>query len=550
MPKKEIRILAVVNASKHNGKASIGSVIGMLIARHPDAKDKLKDLSKDIKNAVDEINKLSSEELEFELKEVPKEYKEEKKVDRNELKDLPNAVMGKVVTRLAPEPSKYNHIGHALSFLLNYMYAKKYKGRCILRFEDANPEKVTQEYVDAMKEDVLGYLNIVPDEVVFVSDNMELFYNYAEELIKKKKAYVCFCEQEKMQDLRHKGIECECSEKDENENLTEWRHMLNGKYKEGDCSLRLKGDMASLNHVMRDPVIFRIITAEHYMKGYQYKVWPMYDFYNSVEDSKLGVTHILRSNEFMMRGELQNYIKDLLNLSKQTVVEYGRFNVTGAITKGREIREKIESGEYTGWDDPRLVTLRALKRRGIVKETYYELVKQVGLSPTQTNIDFEIIAAINRKLIDKTSSRYFFLEKLHKIKIKNAINKIVKIPLHPEDKDRGYRTLETTDEFYIDEELEKDKPYRLMHLFNFKDEKFISEEVDKHMDAKMIHWLPVSKNLVQVEILMPDATVKKGLAEPDAENIEIGEVVQFERFGFCRLDKKEKNKLCFWFTHK
>ena len=131
-----------------------------------------------------------------------------------------------------------------------------------------------------------------------------------------------------------------------------------------------------------------------------------------------------------------------------------------------------------------------------------------------------------------------------------AIAKTVKILLHPEDKDRGYRTLETTDEFYVNEELEKDKPYRLMHLFNFKDDKFISEEVDKHMDAKMIHWLPVNKNLVEVEILMPDATVKKGLAEPDAINIGVDEVIQFERFGFCRLDKKEKNKLVFWFTHK
>jgi glutamyl-tRNA synthetase len=504
-----------------------------------------------VNDIIKEVNKIPVDKQRAELeKNAPELLIEKPKEKKEDLRDLPDAVEGKFVTRMAPEPSKYNHIGHALSFLLNYMYSKKYKGKCVLRFEDTNPEKVTQEYVDAMNQDVIEYLDIKPDKIVYISDDMEMLYKYAEELIEKEKAYVCFCEQEKMQDLRHKGKECECREKDNKQNTKEWKDMLKGKYKEGECALRIKGDMESQNHVMRDSVIFRIVSKLHYRKKNKYKVWPMYDFYNPIEDASLGVTHILRSNEFMLRGELQNYIKDLLNLKKQTIIEYGRFNVIGAVTQGREIRALIESGQYMGWDDPRLVTLRALKRRGILKETYYELAKEVGLSPSPTNIDFKMIATINRRFLDKQSNRYFFIQNPRKIKIKNAPELNAEIDLHPDFKDRGKRELKTKDEFYIEDEIEKGKAYRFMHLFNFKDSSFVSEELDEKLRAKMIHWLPVSDELIKTEVLMPDATTIKGVAEPGIKNLKVGEIIQFERFGFCRLDQIEGKVYKFWFTHK
>ena len=564
--KDSIRKLALQNAIKFNGKANPGAVIGHMLATQPELKPKIKELAKDVNEIIREINKLPLEKQRQELEATAPELLKEKPAEKTGLKELPNAEQGKVITRMAPEPSKYNHIGHALTFILNYMYAKKYDGKCILRFEDANPEKVTKEFVDEMKKDIIEYLGIKPDKTVFVSDNMELYYKYAEELISKEKAYACFCKQESMRDLRHKGMECKCRNKDAETNLKEWKEMLKGKYKEGQCSLRIKGDMGSENHVMRDSVIFRIVTKPHYSKKTKYKIWPMYDFYNSIEDSTLGITHILRSNEFMLRGELQNYIKELLSLKKQTVVEYGRFNVIGAVTQGREIRELIESKKYLGWDDPRLVTLRALKRRGITKETFYELAKEVGISPSPTNIDFQLIAKINRRLLDKEANRYFFIQKLEKIKIKDAPEKEVLIELHPDFKGRGQRKLKTNDEFYIEDKLEKNKVYRLMHLFNFKNNKFISEDMDESLNAKMIHWLPAGKELVKTEIVMPDTKIIKGLAEPGIKDVKANDVVQFERFGFCRLDRIEtfeererfrkskafskENKYIFWFTHK
>ncbi len=552
---------ALQNAVKFNGKANPGAIIGKLLKDDDDLKSKIKELSKDIQKTVKDVNKLSLDEQKEKLKEIAPEMLEKKKAEKRELPELKNAVMGKVVTRIPPEPSKYNHIGHALSFLLNYLYAKKYNGKSILRFEDTNPIASKQEYVDAMKKDVLEYLNIKPDKTVFVSDDMPKFYELAKDLIKRGEAYVCFCEREKMRDLRHKGLPCECRKNSSKKNLKEWKNMLSKKYKEGECVLRLKIDLESDNHVMRDPVIFRLCYTEHYRQKEKYCVWPMYDFENSVEEEFCGITHILRSSEFgEMRVDLQNYIKDLFKFKNQEVIQYGRFNVVGAITQGREIRQLIEDKKVIGWDDPRLVTLRALKRRGIVPEMFYELALKVGLSKTPTNIDWTVISSINRKIVDASVNRYFFIENPKEIKIKNSPEREIKIKLHPEHEERGTRNLKINENFYISKndlkELKDKKIYRLMHAFNFKKQKdgfvFDSEELEKYkkQGEKIMHWLPKDEKLVDVEVLMPDAKIVKGVAEPSVKNIKINEVIQFERFGFCKLDSIEKDKLVFWFTHE
>ncbi|MEM2131460.1 MAG: glutamate--tRNA ligase [Candidatus Woesearchaeota archaeon] len=595
----KIRYFSLENALKFKGKANQGAVIGKILSEQPELKKDLQNLSKEISKIVNEVNSLNLENIEKEFKKYEKENKNfksesiktESKEDKNlnnkesnnkesnnkekkqktqkTLPELPNAEYGKVITRIPPEPSKYNHIGHALSFLINYMYAKKYNGKCFIRFEDTNPEKATQEFVDAMIEDVVYYLDIKPDKIMFVSDDMPLFYELAEKLININKAYVCFCDREKMQELREKGISCECSENKKEKNLDEWKKMLSGNYDEGQAVLRLKGNMQSLNHVMRDPVLFRINKKEHYRQKNKYNVWPMYDFENSVEDSITGITHILRSNEFGdMRIELQNYIKDLLGLKKQTIIQYGRFNIKGATTKGREIREKINSGDVSGWDDPSLVTLKAMKRRGYVKETFQELVYEVGLSSnTSKNIDWTLIESINRAILDKKVNRYFFVEEPIKIKIKNSPNQELKLKKHPELIEKGFRDFKTKDEFYISkQDFEKFKNgalIRLMDCLNFKvidKEKndFVFDSLDYETFKKngklIIHWLPADeenlKNLIDVEVLMPNHELKKGLAEQEIKNLEKDEIVQFQRFGFCKLDeiKNEINKYIFWFT--
>ena len=550
--KQAIRAYALKNALQF-GKASEGAVISKVLGLHPEEKANIAKLRSLITAEIQTISTLAAEQQKSELEKLAPELLEKKKEEKRVLPELPNAVQGKVVTRIPPEPSKYAHVGHALSFLINALYAEKYQGKCILKFEDTNPEKCTKEYVDAMLEDVTGYLGIRPDKVVLVSDELPRMYQEAEKLIKDGKAYVCLCERQSMQDLRHRGKQCAHRRHGIKRNLQLWEEMLAGKHAVGSAVLRLAGEMAAENQVMRDPVLFRISDAEHF-KHAQFRVWPLYDFENAVSDCILGVTHILRSNEFgTMRTELQSLLKQLLGFQDQSVTQYGRFNITGALTKGREIREAIERGEFIGWDDPRLVTLKALKRRGILPETFRELVQEVGMTQNETNIDFSVLAAINRRLLDKRANRYFFIAQPEKVHITAAPGRRVELRLHPEDERRGHRVLIAKQDFLLEKKdvaFEKGKLYRLMDCLNFTKEHdhlaFHSEDYELYRKdgERIMHWLPADA-AVDITVVMPDAVIK-GKGEPLLAKVKPGDIVQFERFGFVRCDSPGE----FWFSHR
>ncbi|NIO44874.1 MAG: glutamate--tRNA ligase [Candidatus Aenigmarchaeota archaeon] len=536
---------ALLNAIEYNGKANEQSVLGRVLAEKPKLKKDVKNLRKKIAKTVKEVNSWSLEKQKKELKKFGK-IEKPKKEEREGLPPLPDAKEGKVVTRLPPEPSKYNHIGHALSFLINYMYAKMYKGKCILRFEDTNPERVRKEYVDAMKEEVLEYLDVKPNKTVFSSNDLPKMYEYADKIIKNGKAYVCTCSRDEMRKLRHQGKACKCRKIGKKTNLKMWKEMLDKKYKEEEAVLRLKIDMKSLNQVMRDPVIFRITFTEHFLQKKKYHVWPLYDFQNVIEDELCGITHILRSGEFgKMRIELQNYIKDLLKFKKQTIVQYGRFGVAGTITQGREIRKLIERGEIRGWDDPRLVTLKALRKRGIVKETYYNIAKKLGLNPTNARIQWHMIASENRKIIDPISPRFFFVGEPIEIKLDKVSKKIVKAPRFPGKK--KYRKIPVTKKVFVDKldfVQHKNKEVRLMHFCNILLSKKAKVTSIRLKDIPKIHW--VSSKNIKIKIIMPDGKEVEGLAEPEIKKVKTDQTIQFERIGFARCDKEG----LFYFAHK
>lgn len=542
---KEIEAYALHNAIEYGGKVEAGRVLPKLF-QHGLRKEEIKDVMPVIVEIVKKVNNLKKDE---QLKAF-ESVKNVMKVHEEKEKDLPEIDVGgikKVVTRMAPEPSKYAHLGHALTFLLNYMYAKKYNGECLLRLEDTNPEKVSKEYADAIIEDVRDYLGIKITKIRYVSDDMPKLYVYAEKLVKAGQAYVCFCAREKLQDLRHQGIECECRQFPVRTQLEKWKEFIKGNYKVGEAVLRLKGDMQSSNQVMRDPALFRKLEAKHYRHGSKYKVWPLYDFYNPIEDSLMGVTLILRSNEFDPRVELQDRLKDLLGLKKQTIIQYGRFNVKDFTTKGREIRDMFASGELRGWDDPRLITLRALQRRGITREAIYELTKQVGLSKHQVTLEFDMIAAINRKIIDGRANRYFFVEKPVELDLNSLSIKEVKVPFHPDTPEKT-RTIPVTKVFISAQDAKryKGKEVRLLHLCNLKLD--AKPRITSYENKKIpkIQW--VSEG-VPANILMPDGVWIEGIAEKAIAFLKPGDVVQFERVGFARFDRKNKNVYEFWFAH-
>src|SRR3989338_2872873 len=558
-----VRKYTLQNAAQFGGKANKGAVIGKVLAESPSLKAEIKEVSAVVASVISSVNRLSVDKQVEELTKAAPELLEKKKAEKKDLPPLKNASMGHVVTRIPPEPSKYAHIGHALSFLINYMYARKYGGKCYLRFEDTNPELSKKEYADSMLED-LDYLGIKPDKTVFISSEIPMLYMHAERLIKHGSAFVCFCGVEKMRELRHEGFGCSCRQKDAKQSMDEWKEMLSGKYPPGHAVLRLMGNMQSKNHVMRDPVLFRVTFSEHHLQGRKYNAWPLYDFANSVEDGVMGITHIMRSSEFgTMRTELQDNIKTMLKLTKQTVIQYGRFNVKGAVAQGREIRKMMEDGTIKTWDDPRLVTIKALKRRGIQPETFWELAIEVGLSPSETNFDWQLIAAINRKILDPKCNRYFYVENPKEVSIKGAPKRKLELKLHPDVEGSKSRQFHAAEQFYLPDKdmaeiakLKAGSLVRLMDCLNFKRQNgsfaFDSTEYERYRmgGSKMVHWLPAEdKELMEIRVLMPDGTISKGLAESAASEIKTGEIVQFVRFGFCRLEKKEGRVMSFIYCH-
>ncbi|MDD5331641.1 MAG: glutamate--tRNA ligase [Candidatus Nanoarchaeia archaeon] len=531
---------ALQNALKYNGKASEGAVIGKVIGENKKV-DK-QEILKLIPEVLEEVNSMKLEEQRLMLEKIAPELLEKKEKKERDIFEFLN-IKGKIITAFPPGPEKYPHIGHAKSLILNYELAKQHNGKFYLRFEDTNPTLVKKEFYDIMM-DNFKWLGVKWDKLIYASDHMELYYSKAEEVIKKGKAYMCKCSTKTMSEYRTKGKECKCRENSIEENLKLWKEFP--KAKKGSMVLRLKIDLEHKNTTMRDPTIFRIIEEEHARHGKKYRIWPNYDFQNAIMDGHFKITHRLRSKEFELRSELQRHIQKLLGYDLTTTYEFGRLNIKGVPASGRIIREKIEKKELTGWDDPRLITLVALKRRGFLPEAIKEFVLSTGISKAEATMTWDDLIVKNKKLLDFDSNRYMFIsEKGKKIKIKNCPKLKVKVPLHPEDEKRGFNTLETSDEFLVEDKLEKNKVYRFMHLFNFMDNNFISEDYDQNLKARLIHWLPAD-DLIKIEIVMDDSKVVKGFCHKSIEKVKVDDIIQFERFGFCRRDSKNQ----FYFTHK
>lgn len=542
---------ALLNAIKHDGKANINAVLGKILAEIPELKNKIKEIMPEIEKIVKEVNSLSIQKQKEKLDELGLII-EKKKVEKIELPELPYAIKGKVVTAFPPEPSKYPHIGHAKSALINFLYAKKYDGKFILRFEDTNPRMIKKEYYDAFING-LKWLEIEWDQIDYVSDYIEKYYEAAEFLIKKGYAYVCTCKQEDIRKNRRLMKECDCRKNEIEKNLSLFNDMLNGIFNEGEAILRMKISMNHKNAAMRDPSIMRIIDYPHPRIGSKYKVWPMYDFGTALMDGWEGITHRIRSKEFEIRTELQQYIQKILNLKIPYIMEIARFNLEGAPSSGRKIREMIKSGELHGWDDPRLTTLIALKRRGFLPEAIRSFLIATGVSKTEAIIDWSIFESINRSMLDKIANRFFCVINPIKISIINAPKiEFVDAPFHPEFPERGVRKIPVKmDEIYISkDDFEKyfGKEIRLMNLFNIKLEEnaiYISKEIIQEMPK--IHW--VSYPNIKIKIIMPDGSIIDGLAEPELNKLKLDDKIQLVRMGFARIDSL-KPILTLYFTHK
>ena len=304
-------------------------------------------------------------------------------------KDLAEGVYDHVCTRFPPEPNGYLHIGHAKSILLNYGLAQEYGGTFHMRFDDTNPTKEKMEFVDSIKEDIKWLGADWGEHLYFASDYFDQMYECAVKLIKKGKAFVCDLTAEEMREYRgtltEPGKESPYRNRSVEENLKLFEEMREGKYKDGEKVLRAKIDMASPNINMRDPIIYRVAHMTHHNTGDKWCIYPMYDFAHPIEDAIEGITHSICTLEFEDHRPLYDWVVrecEFKNPPRQ--IEFAKLYLTNVVTGKRYIKKLVEDGIVDGWDDPRLVSIAALRRRGFTPESIKMLIDRCGVSKAQS----------------------------------------------------------------------------------------------------------------------------------------------------------------------
>ena len=565
---KIARIYALQNAVQFNGKASVKAVTGKVIAVLRKNGIFPKGIIPIVDSVVEEVNHIPLDKQIAELEKIAPELLQREKKERDfALPELPGAEHGKVVTRFPPEPNGYLHIGHAKAAIIDYEYARLYGGRFILRFDDTNPENAQLEFYDAQKVD-LQWLGIKWDEEYNTSDRIKRHYKLAEQLIGQGDAYICMCTPKAVKQGRLYGKECDCRCTSCGENIDIWRDMISSSSIEG-AILRLKGDMTCANTAMRDPTLFRIIDTPHPLHGDKYRVWPTYDFAGAVEDSLSGVTHPFRTKEYELRDECYFRLLELLKLRKPHLLEFARLSIEGMPVSKRRIKPLIEKGLVSGYDDIRLPTLRGLKKRGILPEAIKQFVISQGISKVESTVTFGLIEAVNKKIVDPTAKRYFFVQNPVKLVVENAPSKEKSISLHPTDKKLGSRMIKTGKTFFVPKEdmkkLKVGDIFRLKDLYNVKikekNNEIFAEYIGEGLisDSAKIQW--TTDRYVKMKVFIPKLLYEneeynpnsletaEGFAEEAVLQLKTGEIVQFERFGFVRIENID-NQITGFFAHK
>jgi len=538
---------ALFNASEHGGQASPKAVLGKILAELPGWKSKIAELSIVVDQIVDEVNRMSWEEQQFQIKKVG--MVEKRTGERRGLPDLPDwDKYTTIATRFAPNPNGALHMGHIRAALLSHEYARRYKGRFILRFEDTNPENAMLEMYEFIKRD-LKWLGLSWDEEYYQSDRIELYYSYAERLIREGKAYVCVCDIEGFRKLRDAGLPCPCRELPASENLSRWSRMLADGYEEGRAVVRIKTDLKHPNPAVRDWPALRIVRKPHPRVGGKYPVWPLYNFSAGIDDHEMAITHVIRGKEHEVNEQRQRIMYEHLGWRYPTAVQYGRLSMPGVELSKTHTMQLIRSGRITGYDDVRLATVAALRRRGFLFTAIKQMILDIGLTPVDASLSWETLFSYNRRFLDPIANRYFYVANPVKLLVYGAPKlKEARLRLHPSKPEIGERVLPLAVEgdslvFYIPSDdasaLKPGDTFRLKDLMNveLKKQGLVLEAEFRGLgvlDLPKLQW--VSAGAVELEVIKPDATLDRGLAEPSVAGLRIGDIVQFERYGFVRVD--------------
>lgn len=375
--------------------------------------------------------------------------------------DLENGINeGKVVTRFPPEPNGYLHIGHAKSICLNFGTAEKYNGECNLRFDDTNPSKEEQEYVDAIKEDVewLGFK--WAGDVKYASDYFDTFYEWAQHLIRNGNAYVCDLSPEEAKEYRgwatEPGKDSPYRDRSVEENLDLLERMKNGEFDEGSRVLRAKIDMSSPNMNLRDPILYRIRKESHHQTGDKWCIYPSYDFAHGQEDAIEGVTYSICTLEFADHRPLYEwFIENLPVPSKPRQYEFGRLNLNYTITSKRKLKQLVDENHVNGWNDPRMPTISGLRRRGYTPQAVRNFCDSLAVSKTDGTVDMAQFEFFVREDLDKNAPRAMCVVRPLKVTITNyeeGKEEWFELPKHPKDESMGTRKVPFTKNILIEQD--------------------------------------------------------------------------------------------------
>ena len=556
MPAESARKYALQNAVLHGGKADPKAVLGRLLAEDPLLRPRAKQLAAEVARVVEAVNALETEAQRAELAVLAPELLERVKAEAGpkELPPLPDAVEGKVVLRLAPYPSGPLHIGNARTFLLNDAYAKRYRGKLLLVFDDtigSEEKPILPEAFDQVKEG-LDWAGVEYHEILYKSDRIPTHYAWAEKLLATGHAYVCECDADTLRRNREAGKTCAHRAQDADETLALWRAMLSGEFGEGEAVVRLKTDMADPNPAFRDRVLFRIAEREHPRVSTRYRVWPLLEFSWAVDDHLLGITHVIRGKDLVMEDLMETRIWDVLGVARRPhFVHMGILRFKDVELSKSRYRREIAEGRLTGIDDPRTWSLQSLRRRGIRPSALRDFLLAFGLSLNDIEVPAETLYAENRKVIDKDANRYFFVPDPVGVEIAGLPpTREVRVPLHPDFPGRGARTIPVDGKVFVakaDFDRLAGTEVRLKDFCNVVLDRratFVSLE---NKEIPKIQWVDHG---VSASLAMPDGSDLKGLAEPAVASLRVDDVVQFERVGFARIDHVSRAEVRAYFAHR
>ncbi|MHA1217162.1 MAG: glutamine--tRNA ligase/YqeY domain fusion protein [Candidatus Heimdallarchaeaceae archaeon] len=611
----------VENALEH-GKAALDPVMGRIFKANPELRKDANSIREILEKKIDYINSLKLEEIQQLAQEKYPELLQKKQEIVQEEADFIREIIaehnrtgrfgGKVHTRFPPEPNGWLHVGHAYSINRNYNFAVEYGGKFNLRFDDTNPLTEEEEFVDSIINDVLWLGVDYEDRLLFASDYFDQLYEYAVQLVKKGLAYVDDSSVEEIREMRgtitEHGKESPYRNRSIEENLDLFERMKNGDFKDGEKVLRAKIDMAHPNMLMRDPIVYRILHASHHNTGDKWCIYPMYDWAHGLEDSIEGITHSICTLEFEVHRPLYDWYIDQLEdedgnpIFHSQQIEFAKMNLSYMVLSKRRLRMLVEEGYVNGWDDPRMLTIAGMRRRGYTPEAVRNFSLAINFTKREKLIDMSIFEHYIREDLDKRCPRVMSVINPIKLVITNYPDDIEEeftVPNHPSDKEMGSRKVKFTRNLYIEQEdfmenppedyyrLSLGKEVRLKYAYFIKCEEVIKDEetgdiVEIHCtyDQKTkggespdgrkvqgtIHWLSADFAL-EVEVRLydrmytkenpmdteegkefkdyinPDSiNILKSYVEPFLKDKEPGSRFQFERNGYFVIDLVDSTK--------